>query len=67
MPCWAVRRFRIGKPNPEARRFLEENTGPQNPRKERNAVVLAVPSREGLIGVRNAIKEYLGGRRFRLI
>ncbi len=49
-----------GKPSPEARRYVEENTGPNNPRKERNAVVLAVPSREGLIQARQVIREYLG-------
>lgn len=49
-----------GKPSAEARRFIEENTGPSNPRKERNAVVLAVPSRESLYAVRKAIKGYLG-------
>jgi len=49
-----------GKPSSEAKRFIEENTGSSNPRKERNAVVLAVPSREGLYAVRQAIKEYLG-------
>lgn len=49
-----------GKPSAEARRYLEENTGPNNPRKERNAVVLAVPSRENLFAVRQAIKDYLG-------
>jgi hypothetical protein len=49
-----------GKPSAEARRYIEENTGPSNPRKERNAVVLAVPSREGLLQARQAIREYLG-------
>lgn len=49
-----------GKPSAEARRYIEENTGPNNPRKERNAVVLAVPSREGLLQARQAIREYLG-------
>jgi hypothetical protein len=49
-----------GRPSGEARRFLEENTGPSNPRKERNAVVLAVPSREGLYAARQAVREYLG-------
>lgn len=49
-----------GKPSPEARRFLEENTGPSNPRKERNAVVLAVPSRDGLENARQAAKRALG-------
>jgi hypothetical protein len=49
-----------GRPSAEARRVLEENTGPSNPRKERNAVVLAVPSREGLYAARQAVRDYLG-------
>ncbi|MFN7672451.1 MAG: DUF499 domain-containing protein [Planctomycetota bacterium] len=48
-----------GKPSPLARRFLEENTGSHNPRKERNAVVLAVPSRDGLVAARQAVRDYL--------
>ncbi len=48
-----------GKPA-AARHFIEETTNAERPRKERNAVVLAVPSRDGLIGVRAAIREYLG-------
>jgi hypothetical protein len=49
-----------GKPSAEARRFLEENTGPRNPRRERNAVVLAVPSRDGLAAAQEVIRDYLG-------
>lgn len=49
-----------GKPSPEARRFLEENTGPHNPRKERNAVILAVPSRDGLQNAHAAVRKVLG-------
>src|SRR5262249_46194192 len=37
-----------GKPSPEARRFLDENTGPDNPRVYRNAVLLLCPSKEGV-------------------
>ncbi|MCK6483011.1 MAG: DUF499 domain-containing protein [Phycisphaerae bacterium] len=48
-----------GKPT-AARHFVEETTNAERPRKERNAVVVAVPSRDGLIGVRTAIREYLG-------
>ncbi|QOJ03670.1 MAG: ATP-binding protein [Planctomycetia bacterium] len=48
-----------GKPA-AARHFIEETTSAERPRKERNAVVLAVPSRDGLVGVKTAIKEYLG-------
>ena len=49
-----------GNPGAEARRFLDETTGPDRPRVYRNAVVLAVPSREGLEVARNRIREYLG-------
>lgn len=48
-----------GKPA-AARHFIEETTNAERPRKERNAVVLAVPSRDGLIGVRAAIRGHLG-------
>jgi hypothetical protein len=48
-----------GKPA-AARQFIEETTNAERPRKERNAVVLAVPSRDGLVGVKTAIREYLG-------
>ncbi len=37
-----------GKPSAEARRFLDENTGPDNPRVYRNAVLLLCPSKDGL-------------------
>jgi len=49
-----------GKPSAEARRFLDEKTGPDNPRVFRNAVVLAVPSNDGLEATRGRILEYLG-------
>jgi hypothetical protein len=49
-----------GKPSAEARRFLDETTSPDRPRTKRNAVVLAVPSHDGLEAARNAIREYLG-------
>src|SRR5262245_23121955 len=44
----------------EAKRFLEETTAADRPRVYRNAVVLAVPSRDGLAVVQNRIREYLG-------
>src|SRR5260370_41294251 len=50
-----------GSPSAEARRFLDQTTGPDRPRVYRNAVVLAVPSREGLEVARSRIKDYLGG------
>jgi hypothetical protein len=49
-----------GNPSAEARRFLDETTGPDRPRVYRNAVVLAVPSREGLEVARSRIRDYLG-------
>jgi len=49
-----------GKPSAEARRYIDETTGPDKPRTNRNAVVLAVPSRDGIEAARTRIKEYLG-------
>src|SRR5258708_4345376 len=49
-----------GRPNAEARRFIDEKTGPDSPRVYRNAVVLAVPSIDGLEALRSAIRDYLG-------
>ena len=49
-----------GKPGAEAKRFIEETTGPDRPRRCRNAVVLAAPSRDGLAAVRACIREHLG-------
>jgi hypothetical protein len=49
-----------GKPSAEAKRFIEEKTGPDTPRVYRNAVLLVVPSRDGLDIARNAVRDYLG-------
>lgn len=49
-----------GKPSPEARRYLDEVTGPHYPRVYRNAILLAVPSLDGLEAARNRILELLG-------
>ena len=49
-----------GKPSARARRFLEETTGPDRPRVHRNAVVLAVPSHNGLEAARFAVRSLLG-------
>ena len=51
-----------GKPSPEAKRFIDETTGQDRPRVNRNAIVLAVPSRDGLDIAKNRIREYLGWR-----
>lgn len=49
-----------GRPSREARRFIDETTSPDRPRVHRNAIVLAVPSRDGLDASRNRIREHLG-------
>jgi hypothetical protein len=49
-----------GKPSTDAKRFINETTAADRPRANRNAVVLAVPSRDGLEVVRNRVREYLG-------
>ncbi|MDD9873633.1 MAG: DUF499 domain-containing protein [Deltaproteobacteria bacterium] len=49
-----------GKPNALAKAFLDETGGADRPRVNRNAVVLAVPSRDGLEGARNAVRAVLG-------
>ena len=54
-----------GKPSTEARRFIDETTGPDRPRANRNAVVLAVPSRDGLDAARTRIREHLGWQEVR--
>ena len=49
-----------GKPSAEARRFINDTTAPDRPRVNRNAIVLAVPSRDGLDLVRDRVREHLG-------
>ena len=49
-----------GKPSKIAKRFLDETTGPNRPRVNRNAVVIAVPSREGLDAARTRVRALLG-------
>jgi len=48
-----------GKPSPEAKRFLDETTGPDKPRVYRNSVLLLVPSRDGLESASAAVRSYL--------
>ncbi|MCX7017989.1 MAG: DUF499 domain-containing protein [Candidatus Sumerlaeota bacterium] len=48
-----------GKPSSEAKRFIDETTGADRPRVNRNAIVLAAPSREGLDFARARIKDHL--------
>ena len=54
-----------GKPSTEARRFIDETTAPDRPRANRNAIVLAVPSRDGLDAARTRIREQLGWQEVR--
>jgi hypothetical protein len=49
-----------GKPSADALRYLTETTGPDRPRTHPNAILLAVPSRDGLEGARLAVRDYLG-------
>lgn len=49
-----------GKPSAEAIRFIEETTAADRPRVYRNAVVLAVPSKDGLESARDRIRHHLG-------
>jgi hypothetical protein len=49
-----------GKPCKEAKRFLDETTGPDKPRVYRNAVVLVAPSKDGLELASARVRDYLG-------
>jgi hypothetical protein len=49
-----------GSPGEEARRFLDQKNGPNNPRTDRNAIIVAVPSPDGLRVVDSAIRDVLG-------
>ncbi len=49
-----------GKPSAEAKRFIDETTAPDRPRVYRNAIVLAVLSRDGLEAASRRAREYLG-------
>lgn len=48
-----------GKPSAEAIRFLDETTGPDRPRVYRNAILLLVPSKDGLELAMARVREYL--------
>ncbi|HEV2238328.1 MAG TPA: hypothetical protein VGR57_16825, partial [Ktedonobacterales bacterium] len=48
-----------GHASPEATRFLTETTGTERPRVNKNALVLAVPSHDGLEAACNAIRDHL--------
>ena len=49
-----------GRPSAVAKRYLVETTGPNRPRVHRNAVVLAVPSKDGLDAMRASARALLG-------
>lgn len=49
-----------GFPSAEAKKFIEEKKSGENRATNRNAIVLAVPSREGLDVVQDRIRKYLG-------
>ena len=49
-----------GQPSADACRYLDETTGPDRPRVCRNALVLAVPSHDGLDAAREAVLDCLG-------
>ncbi len=49
----------VGRPSAEARRFIEETTSADRPRVAKNALVLAVPSRDGLEAARDAVRDHL--------
>ena len=54
-----------GKPNPVAKRFIDETTAADRPRVHRNAIVLTVPSRDGLDAARTRVREHLGWQEVR--
>ncbi|RKT44228.1 DUF499 domain-containing protein [Thiocapsa rosea] len=55
-----------GKPSAEAKRFIDETTGPEKPRAQnRNAVVLAVPSKDGIDVAREKVRDLLGWEKVR--
>ena len=49
-----------GKPSSTATRILDQTTGPDRPRVNRNAVVLAAPSRDGVEAAGAAVRALLG-------
>jgi hypothetical protein len=48
-----------GKPSPEAKRYLDETTGPEKPRVYRNAVILLAPSKDGLEVASASVRDHL--------
>jgi hypothetical protein len=54
-----------GKPSPEAKRYLDETTGPEKPRVYRNAVLLLSPSKDGLEVASARVRDYLAWEQVR--
>ncbi len=52
-----------GKPSPEAKRFLDETTGPEKPRVFRNAVLLLAASKDGLSAAEARMRDFLAWER----
>ena len=48
-----------GKPSAEAKRYLDETTGPEKPRVFRNSVLLLAASRDGLEVAQSRVRDYL--------
>ena len=48
-----------GKPSAEAKRFLDETTGPDKPRVYRNSILLLSPSKDGLELAMARVRDYL--------
>ena len=48
-----------GKPSAEARRFLDETTGPDKPRVFRNAVLLLTPAKDGLSAAEATVRDHM--------
>ncbi len=49
-----------GKPSDITKKFINETTGVDRPRVYRNAILLAVPSPDGLDGAKVKVRDYLG-------
>lgn len=54
-----------GKPSPDAKRYLDETTGPEKPRVYRNAVLLLTPSKDGLAVASARVRDYLAWEQVR--
>ncbi len=54
-----------GKPSPDAKRYLDETTGPEKPRVYRNAVLLLTPSKDGVEVASVRVRDYLAWEQVR--